>query len=233
MPSPHLLTETDMEALRAFDTCMVANAVETFNVRLRNTGFTDASIHCVFEDAPPMVGYAVTARLRTDEPPMGGGTFHDRSNFWNAIQEIPAPRVLALQDMDERPGRGAFLGDVHASILRALNCVGYVTNGAVRELPSVRKSGIQLFAGNVAVSHAYAHIFDIGAKISVGGMEVIPGQLLHGDRHGVLGIPLEIAADIPRVASAMKDAERKVIEFCRSGSFSVSGLQQIMKKDLA
>ena len=232
MPSSHLLTEADLEALRAFDTCMVANAVETFNVRLRNTGFTDASIHCIFEDAPPMVGYAVTARLRTDEPPMGGGTFHDRSDFWNAIQEIPAPRVLVLQDMDDRPGRGAFLGDVHAAILRALSCVGYVTNGAVRELPSVRKSGIQLFAGNVAVSHAYAHIFDIGATINVGGMEVVPGQLLHGDRHGVLGIPMEIAADIPRVASAMKDAERKVIEFCRSGSFSVSGLQQLMKKGL-
>ncbi len=232
MPSSHLLTEADLEALRAFDTCMVANAVETFNVRLRNTGFTDASIHCIFEDAPPMVGYAVTARLRTDEPPMGGGTFHDRSDFWNAIQEIPAPRVLVLQDMDDRPGRGAFLGDVHAAILRALSCVGYVTNGAVRELPSVRKSGIQLFAGNVAVSHAYAHIFDIGATINVGGMEVVPGQLLHGDRHGVLGIPMEIATDIPRVASAMKDAERKVIEFCRSGSFSVSGLQQLMKKGL-
>ena len=58
-----LLTEGELDALRQFDTCMVANAVETFNVRLHNTGFTNASIHCMFEDAPPMVGYAATARI--------------------------------------------------------------------------------------------------------------------------------------------------------------------------
>ena len=132
------------------------------SVRLRNTGFTDASIRCMFPDAPPMVGYAVTARLRSGEPPIVG-TFHDRADFWNSILEVPAPRILVLEDMDDPPGRGAFVGDMHAAILKALGCVGYVTNGAVRELPAVRKMGIQLFAGNVAVSHAYAHIFDIGA----------------------------------------------------------------------
>ena len=196
-----LLTEEELDALRQIDTCMVANAVETFNVRLRNTGFTDGSIRCMFPDrAPPMVGYAATARLRSGEPPMAGGTFHDRTDFWNSILEIPAPRILVLEDMDDPPGRGAFVGDVHAAILKALGCVGYVTNGAVRELPSVRAMGIQLFAGSVAVSHAYAHIFDIGATVSVGGMEVRPGDLLHGDRHGVLTVPVEFATEIPKVA---------------------------------
>jgi 4-hydroxy-4-methyl-2-oxoglutarate aldolase len=225
-----LLTETELEALREFDTCMVANAVETFNVRLRNTGFTNASIRCMFENAPPMVGYAVTARLRSDEPPMKGATFRDRSDFWNTVLEVPAPRVLVLEDMDHSPGRGAFIGDVHASILRALGCVGYVTNGAVRELTSVRATGIQLFAGNVAVSHAYAHIFDVGAKISVGGMDIRPGELLHGDRHGVLSVPLEIAGEVPRVAGAMKEEEQKVIDFCLSSAFSVQQLSEIMRK---
>lgn len=231
MATARFLTDAKLDALRAFDTCMVANAVETFNVRLRNTGFTDASIRCKFEDAPAMVGYAVTARLRTDEPPMGGGAFHDRSDFWNAILEIPAPRVLVLKDMDDHPGRGAFLGGVHASILRALGCVGYVTNGSVRELPSIRTTGLQLFAGSVAVSHAYAHIFDVGSKITIGAMEVTPGQLLHGDRHGVLDVPLEIAAEIPRIAARMTNAESKIIEFCRSGDFSVTGLSESIKRN--
>ena len=74
-----LLTEGELDALRRFDTCMVANAIETFHVRLRNAGFTNASIRCMFEDAPPMVGYAATARLRSGEPPMVGNTFHDLS----------------------------------------------------------------------------------------------------------------------------------------------------------
>ena len=61
MASAPVLTEGDLDALRQFDSCMLANAIETFNFRLHNTGFTNATIHCMFEDVPPMVGYAATA----------------------------------------------------------------------------------------------------------------------------------------------------------------------------
>jgi 4-hydroxy-4-methyl-2-oxoglutarate aldolase len=223
------LTEEELDALRQFDSCMIANAVETFNVRLRNTGFTDASVRCMFEDAPPMVGYAVTARLRTGEPPIKGGTYHDRSDLWNSILQHPAPRILVLQDMDEKPGRGAFVGDVHASILKALGCIGFVTNGAVRELPGVRSTGVQLFAGSVVVSHAYAHIFEVGVAVTIGGMEVRPGALLHGDRHGVLDVPIEIAPELPEVAHRLQRAEQKVIDLCRSNSFSLEKLSEVIK----
>jgi 4-hydroxy-4-methyl-2-oxoglutarate aldolase len=224
-----LLTDHELQHLRRFSTCIVANAVEKFNVRLRNTGFTNGSIHCRFPDAPAMVGYAVTARLRSEDPPVAGKMFRDRRDFWNAILTIPSPRVLVLRDMDEPPGRGAFVGDVHTAILKALGCVGYVTNGAVRELAGVKDQDFQLFSGNLAVSHAYAHIFDFGAKIVVGGMDVHPGDLLHGDRHGVLTIPAEIAAEVPRVAGELEVLEKKVIEFCRSEEFSVEKLSEIIK----
>lgn len=224
-----LLSEQQLQALRQFSTCIVANAIEKFNVRLRNTGFTDGSIHCRFPAMPPMVGHAVTARLRSEDPPIAGQVFRDRTDFWNAVLAIPAPRVLVLKDMDELPGRGAFVGDVHAAILRALGCVGYVTNGAVRELPGVRELDFQLFSGSIAVSHAYAHIFDVGAKVVVGGMDVSPGDLLHGDEHGVVTIPAGIAAELPKVAAELQLQEEKVIDFCRSGEFSVAKLSQITR----
>jgi regulator of RNase E activity RraA len=224
------LTAAELNALRQFDTCMIANAVETFNVRLHNTGFTDASIHCMFKDEPPMVGYAVTGRLRSGDPPIVGGTFRDRADFWNSILQVPVPRILVLEDKDNPPGRGAFVGDMHAAILKALGCSGYLTNGAVRELPSVRAMGFQLFAGSVAVSHAYAHIFDVGDAVRVGGMEIRPGDLLHGDRHGVLTIPVDIAVGIPAVAADLKKTEQKVIDLCQSSAFSVTKLSEVMKK---
>lgn len=223
------LTEDVLSALRQFDTCTIANAVEKFQVRLRNTGFTNANIHCRFPDAPPMVGYALTGRLRTGEPPITGVVFHDRTDLWNTVLTVSGPRVLVLKDMDQPPGRGAFVGDVHASILKALGCVGFLTNGAVRELPSVQSTGFQLFSGNVAVSHAYAHIFDVKTDVEVGGMEVRPGDLLHGDRHGVISIPLEIAAEVPRVAAELRKRERKIIDFCQSNGFSVGKLGELMR----
>ena len=224
-----VLSAEELDALCQIDTCTVSNAIETFDVRLRNTGFADARIRCIFEDAPPMVGYAATARLRSEEPPIAGRLFHDRTDWWNSILAIPAPRIVVLEDMDKPPGVGAFLGDAHAAILMALGCVGYVTDGAVRELPSVRKLGLHLFAGNVAVSHAYAHIFDFGSTVKVGGLEVRPGDLLHGDRHGLLNVPKEVAAEIPAVAVRLQQAEQRVIDFCRSREFSVDKLRQVLK----
>jgi regulator of RNase E activity RraA len=175
-----------------------------------------------------MVGYAATARLRSGEPPITG-SYHDRTDWWNSILRVPAPRIAVLQDLDEPPGVGAFLGDMNAAILRALGCVGYVTNGAVRELPRVRDMGLHLFAGNVAVSHAYAHIFDFGSPVNVGGLEVRPGDLLHGDRHGLLTVPKEIAAEIPPVAARLRQGEQRVIDSCRSQEFSVEKLRQALK----
>jgi 4-hydroxy-4-methyl-2-oxoglutarate aldolase len=225
-----MLSAQELDVLSQFDTCTVSNAIETFDIRLRNTGFADASIRCMFEDAPPMVGYAATARLRSGEPPITGRGFHDRSDWWNSIVSVPAPRIVVMEDQDEPPGMGAFIGDAHAAILLALGCVGYVTDGAVRELPNIRKIGLQLFAGNVAVSHAYAHIFDFGSPVQVGGLEVHPGDLLHGDRHGLLTIPTKIAPQIPAVAAKLKQTEQQIIDFCRSSEFSVEKLRQVIRR---
>ena len=219
----------EFEALQRLDTCTVSNAIETFQIRLRNTGFADASIRCIFEDWPPMVGYAATARLRAGEAPMSGGAYHDRSDWWRNILEIPAPRIVVLEDLDRPRGVGAFLGDMHAAILRALGCVGYVSDGAVREIPRVRELGLQLFAGNVAVSHAYAHIFDFGATVKIGGLEVRPGDLLHGDRHGVLTVPKNIVSRIPAAADGLRHDEQRIIDFCRSDKFSTGELSQLLK----
>jgi regulator of RNase E activity RraA len=232
MAGAPLLTEKELDPLRQFDTCMIANAIEKFNVRLRNTGFTDGKVRCMFPDAPPLVGYAVTGRLRSGDPPIAGPFFRDRGDLWTRILATPAPRVLVLEDIDEKPGRGAFVGDMHAAILNALGCVGYVTNGAVRELPAVRRIGVQLFAGSVAVSHAYAHIFDIGTPVTIDGMEVRTGTLLHGDQHGIVTVPDEIAAEVPNVVAKLQRSEQEVIEFCRSENFSIAKLNELMKKAL-
>lgn len=224
------LSEEDLDALRRLDTCVVVDAIETFDLRARNTGFANSGVQCLFEEMPPMVGYAATARLRSGDRPMSGGGYHDRTEWWQSILKVPAPRVAVLEDIDDPPGLGAFVGDVHAAMLQALGCVGYVTNGGVRELPAVRALGFHLFAGNVAVSHAYARIIDSGSTIQVGGMQVRPGELLHGDRHGVVSIPKQIAAEIPRVAAELRARDRGVLDLCYSPGFSVDKLRDAIRK---
>ncbi len=59
-----------------------------------------------------------------------------------------------------------------------------------------------------------------------------PGEVLHGDRDGVLTVPKEIAAKVPTIATQLQAAERKVIDFCRSKNFSIDALRQLMKQSM-
>jgi 4-hydroxy-4-methyl-2-oxoglutarate aldolase len=218
-----------MEQLRSLDGCTVANAIETFDVRIRNSGFMNSSVHCIFEECPPIVGYAATARIRTSEPPMEGHNYDDRTDWWNHILAIPAPRLVVVEDIDKHPGMGAFIGEVHANILLTMKCIGLVTNGAVRDLPAVRASGFQMFAGNVSVSHAYAHIFDFGGSVVVGGLTIQPGDLMHGDLHGVQTVPIDIAERIPGAARRIVEKEQELIALCHSAGFTLEKLREAIK----
>jgi 4-hydroxy-4-methyl-2-oxoglutarate aldolase len=227
-----LLKPAQLEQFRRMTTCLVASAIETFHVRLPNTGFTDSSIRCIFEDQPPMVGYAVTARMRSANPRMESSKaydYYDRTDWWNHILSIPAPRVVVIEDVDDPAGIGAFVGEVHANILLSLGCVGVVTNGAVRDLPDVRPTEFQMFAANVSVSHAYAHVFDFGGKVQVGGLTVHPGDLIHGDLHGVQTVPHEIAARVPGVALDIRNRRQQLIGLRRSADFSLDKLRQLIR----
>ena len=124
------------------------------------------------------------------------------------------------------------MGEVHANILMALDCVGAVTNGAVRDLPAIATAGFHFFAGNAAVSHSYVHIVEIGGPVVVGGLRVNPGDLIHGDCHGVLSIPPEIADEIPLIAERILDKERKLIGLCRVGDFSIEKLREVVREQI-
>jgi len=229
MNRENLLPAEDFNKIRRLDTCTVSNAIERLKVRLRNEGFVHGhSIHCQFPHFAPMLGYAVPACARSSSAPMTGHCYHDRIDWWEYVLTIPEPRVIVLKDLDHQPGIGAFVGEIHAEIGRALHCVGCVTNGAVRDLPAVEKTGFHLFAGSVAVSHAYAHIVDFGEPVEIGGLKIHPGDLVHGDRHGVHTIPMEIAHEIPEIAARVLAEESRLIELCRSSDFSLEKLAAIL-----
>ena len=228
-----VLKPAQLEQFRGLSTCLVASAIETFHARLPNTGYADSSIRCIFEDQPAMIGYAATARIRSSSPPMEPNKsfdYYDRTDWWNNILTIPVPRVVVIEDVDDPPGRGAFIGEVHANILLSLGCVGLVTNGAVRDLGDIRPTEFQMFAGNVSVSHAFAHLFDFGGAVEVGGLKIRPGELIHGDCHGVQTIPLEIADKVPEVAREIRQRRQHLIGLRRSADFTLERLRQAIRE---
>jgi len=218
------LTPAELEQLRAFSTPTISNAIETFGVRSRTEGFMDPTIVCRTPTLGRMCGYAVTARIRASAPPERAVGHRD---VWREFEKVPKPWVVVVEDADYPHPVGSWWGEVNASTYTALGAVGAVTNGGVRDLPEVRAIGFHLFSSCVLVSHAYVHVLEAGAPVTVGGLRVAPGDLLHGDEHGVLSIPAAIARAVARASGEIERAERRLIDYARSGATSTDELARM------
>jgi len=227
MPTP--LLPDALAKLRQIPTPALSNGVEVFNIRPRTSGFMSSQIRCVFPDLGAMVGYAFTATCRATEQPPKDAVAR-RFEMWRALEQAPAPRIIVLQDLDDPAGVGAYWGEVQSNVHRALGCIGTVTNGSVRDLDEVRAVGFHFFAGSVGVSHAYVHLVDFGKPVEVGGLTVHPGDLLHGDQHGVLQIPSEIANRVGEGVAQVERFEREVITYCQTPGFTREGLEALFRR---
>jgi regulator of RNase E activity RraA len=228
MTRPTALSRQEFEDLRRLDSCAVANAIERFRVQMRNEGFAEGGLICRYPHLPPVLGYAMTLRVRSTAPPSRGSAFAEDTGWWEQMLAFPAPRILVIQDMDRYPGVGALIGETHACILQALGCVAVATNGAVRDVPRVEALGFQMYSSTLSVSHAYSHIVQAGGQVQIGGLEISPGDLIHGDGHGLVRIPRELAGRIPATASALRKKDEEVMAFCRSVEFNVEGLRSLV-----
>jgi 4-hydroxy-4-methyl-2-oxoglutarate aldolase len=220
-----------LEFLQRTDTCTVSNAIETFQVRMRNEGYIQGTARCMFPDLGPVAGYAVTGRIRSSAPPITDLCYYQRIDWWRYVATLPAPRILVMAEMDRMPGTGGFVGEIHARIGHALGCVAYVSNGTIRDVEALGKMRFPCFASGVSVSHSYAHVVDFGEPVEIGGLRIAPGDLLHGDRHGVQIIPPEIADLLPAAVAGISAHEAALIEMCQSPDFSLEKLAAALEQE--
>jgi regulator of RNase E activity RraA len=214
-----------LERLKRYDSCTLSNAIEVFDVRPRDEGFMSYEIRCLFPDLAPMVGFAATATVRA----RGKAASGNQDPLYAHTQQLPGPRVLVVQDVDDRPGAGALIGEVQANIFKRLGCVGCVTDGGVRDLKEVHALGFQYFSPGPVVSHAYIRVEEAGTPVDVGRLRVEPGEVVFGDQHGVLLIPAEIAPELPRAADEILEREQELIRWVRSEDFSLDRLAEMRR----
>lgn len=205
--------------LAGYDSPTLSNAIEAFGVRGFEVGFCGHGLKHLVSSPAPLVGRAVTATMGSREPRRDG---EQRAALYEAVAAIDDPVVLVIVDEDERPGHGAFLGEVQATLFRRLGAIGIATNGAVRDLGQLRRLGFGAYGAGVAVSHAYAHLHAVNVPVVLDGMAIAPGDVLHGDEHGLLAVPSELVERLPGVADAIIAAEGEVVEWVTSSGFKTS-----------
>jgi regulator of RNase E activity RraA len=135
--------------------------------------------------------------------------------------------VVVIEDLDPEPGYGAFWGEVNSNVHKGLGCLGVVTNGSIRDLPQCAE-GFQMLGGRVGPSHAYVHVEEFGGTVTVQGMTVRPGDLLHADQHGAVVIPHEVARQVPAAALIAK-RERVLISAAQQPGFTIEKLAAAMR----
>lgn len=223
------LTAEHLAALAKYDTPTVCNAIELFDVRPRHVGFMNASIQPCFPALPPAVGFAATATFRSQQPPRKGDAYSGLDAQVERFGELPGPPFVVFQDLDD-PVVSATFGEVMCTTYQAFGAVGLITSGAGRDLDQVAALNFPAFTGGTICAHGYCHIPQTHVPVSVGGITVFPGDLLHGDRNGVTTIPIEIAAEIPDVCREIMDAEDIVLNYLRTPDRTPQGFAEARKE---
>src|SRR5437764_2266629 len=225
---PRLPEHADLEALRAFDTPTICNALELVAPARRAIGFTRRPLVAPFPELKPVVGFARTALIRSREPhPRDRESANKiRLGYYEHIAAKPLPSLSVIQDIDAPDtGFGAFWGEVQTHVHAGLGCIGVITDGSVRDLDAM-SPGFFVLAGSVMPSHAHVHLVEFGGTVSVGGMVISANDIIHADRHGAVVVPADAVAKIPAAADLLAGRERVLIEASKQPGFSIERLRQ-------
>jgi regulator of RNase E activity RraA len=220
------LTEALRIELQGFDTPTVCNALEALAPKRRGFGYTTQQLVCTNPSLKPIVAIARTATIRAAHPgDFAGPAARELSDGYYAyIDAGPKPSVVVIQDIDDPRGYGAFWGEVNSAIHLGLGCHGLITDGGVRDLPDIAP-GFQMLAGRVIPSHAHVHVVDFARPVTVAGMRVRDGDLIHADQHGAVVIPHDVAGQVHDTARLMQRRERVIIDAARQPGFTAEKLR--------
>ena len=224
-----LLNDDELAALRALDTPTVCNALEIVEPSRRGSGYSVQPFFCPRPELEPMVGYARTATLRSMQPSTldAAETTKVRFGYYTHQADGPGPTITVIEDLDAVPGYGAWWGEVNTNLHKGLGSLGVITNGSIRDLDDAA-AGFQMLAGMAAPSHAWVRVEEFAVTVTVHGMTVEPGDLIHADQHGAVVIPLDVARAIPQAARDIAAKEKVLIEASQQPGFTIDKLLNLM-----
>jgi regulator of RNase E activity RraA len=224
------VTRQQLDFLQSIDTPTVCNLIEIVAPERRGAGYTIRHLHCPFPDLPPMVGFAKTVTIRAkDAVPLGqAGYMQKRLDYLDYVAANPRPSIVVIEDLDDPVGYGAFWGEVQSNVHKALGCLGTITNGSIRDIPAIAE-GFQMLAGSLAPSHAYVHVVDFALDVTVHGMAVKSGDLIHADRHGAVVVPPGQIDAMQAAAESLSAREARIIAAARAPDVTVEAIKAAMK----
>jgi len=220
-------TAADLEILKRWDTPTICNGLELVAPERRAIGFTVEPMVTADRKLLPIVGLARTGMIRAKEPPRG--PIPPREDWYDYVAAQDLPTIAALQDIDDRPGYGAFWGEVQSTVHLALGVKGCVTNGSFRDVDMLAP-GFQIIGGRIGPSHAHVHMVQMRCEVNLFGMLVKDDDVVHADYHGAVVIPADAVRKLPDAIDLISRREKVILDMARAEGFTSAKMRDALKR---
>ena len=207
------MQDTLLDVLRSVDTPTVCNAIEAAQGKRGFNNFTKATMVASAPEEKSVVGYALTAKIAATSSPEESteSVKERRMAYYKYMAEGQRPSVAVIEDSDFPDCVGAFWGEINTTVHKGFGVSGVVTNGVVRDLGDL-PTGFPVIAGSIGPSHAFVHVREFGKPVSIFGLTVEEGDLVHADRHGALVIPSLVIPSLQHAIEKLIATERLVLD---------------------
>jgi hypothetical protein len=220
-------TAADLKILERWDTPTICNGLELVTPERRAIGFTVEPMVAADRKLPPIVGLARTGLIRAKEPPRG--PIPPREDWYDYVAAQDLPTIAAIQDIDDRPGYGAFWGEVQSTVHLALGVKGCVTNGSFRDVDMLAP-GFQIIGGRIGPSHAHVHMVQMRCEVNLFGMLVKDDDVVHADYHGAVVIPADAVRKLPDAIDLISRREKVILDMARAEGFTSAKMRDALKR---
>ncbi len=215
----NMTTQAMLEELRQFDTPSITNVVATYPgaatcLSLYNpwteNWYTDQTLRCMYPELGPLVGYAVTCVYSLPDPNFNRLSFID---VLDALEAMPKPTILVLQQKfpPALAGKVGLAGGNMVSAMKAIGCVGLISNGPSRDVDEVRPMKFQYMLTGITPGHGAQAVQAVNVPVSVCGMDVAPGELIHMDENGAVKFPADKLEAVLLNARKLREEETERI----------------------
>ena len=213
--------------LQEIDTPTITNVVATYPKNPLCLGlynpwtenwYTDTSIRCIYPSMGAIVGHAVTCVYGLPDPNYSG-----RLSFMDVVDALDAmkkPTILVIQQKwpAELMSKAGLAGEIMVTSMKAVGCIGMLSNGPSRDVDAIRRLDFQMLLGGVTAGHGEMAVHAVNVPVSVGGMDVAPGDLIHMDENGAVKFPAEKAGQVLENARAMLAGEAEHLARLRAAT---------------
>ena len=95
------------------------------------------------------------------------------------------------------------------SAMKAVGCVGCISNGPSRDIDEIRPMEFQYLISGVTPGHGEQAVHAVNVPVSVAGMDIAPGEIVHMDENGACKFPADKLQAVLENARALQQEEEQ------------------------